>query len=122
MSSAGPCTPCSPPANPRRSSERETSVAAGLSLNRDDIDQRAGLLAVTLRNAFDEVDRFAAFPNAPPDNQLQTPPQSYSAAEVAQLKSAFADMSRLGRVYRGVESSGDVYDFRTFAKQLMGVM
>jgi hypothetical protein len=97
-------------------------VAAGLSLNRDDIDQRAGLLAVTLRNAFDEVDRFAAFLNATPDNQLQTPPQSYSAAEVAQLKSAFADMSRLGRVYRGVESSGDVYDFRTFAKQLMGVM
>lgn len=97
-------------------------MAAGLARNRVDIDQRAGTLAVTLRNAFDEVDRFKAFLDTIPDADLEAAPFNYSAADVAQLKSAFADLTLLGRIYRGEEASEVAYDFQTFAKQLTGVL
>jgi hypothetical protein len=97
-------------------------VAAGLPRNRVDIDQRAGTLAVTLRNAFDEVDRFAAFLNTMPDADLEAAPYNYTSTDVAQMKSAFGDLARLGRVYRGEEAGGAAYDFQTFAKLLTGVM
>jgi len=89
---------------------------------RVDIDQRAGTLAVTLRNAFAEVDRFAAFLATLPDADLEAAPYNYSSTEVAQLKSAFGDLARLARIYRGEEAGGNAYDFQTFAKLLTGVL
>jgi hypothetical protein len=95
---------------------------AGLPRNRVDIDQRAGILAMTVRNTFDEVDRFQAFLSTMPDADLSKAPYDYTAAEVAQMKSAFADLARLARIYRGEEDGGGAYDFQTFVKLLTGVM
>lgn len=97
-------------------------MAAGLPQARADIDAQAGTLAVQLRRLFGEIDAFGEFLDGMPDSILKTPPQSYSGDEVAQLKSAFADLRRLARIYRGEEAGGDVYDFRTFAKLLTGVL
>ena len=95
---------------------------AGFPQARADIDQRAGTLVLTLRNVFDEVDRFQDFLTATPDATLEAAPTSYTTTEVAQLKSAFNDLSRLGRVFRGEEAGGATYDFRQFAKLLTGVL
>jgi thiamine biosynthesis lipoprotein ApbE len=97
-------------------------MAAGLPRNRVDIDQRAGTLAVTVRNAFDEVDRFQSFLSTIPDAELEAAPFNYTPTEVAQMKSAFADLARLGAVYRGQQGGGTAYDFRTFANLLTGVL
>ena len=96
-------------------------MAAGYPSARADIDARAGTLVVTLRNTFDEVARFKAFLDATPDADLEAAPRNYTATEVAQLKSAFSDLAVLGAVFRG-EASSDVYDYRTFAKLLVGVL
>jgi hypothetical protein len=97
-------------------------MAAGFAQGRADIDQRAGTLAISLRNLFDEIDKFGAFLDGMPDNQLQTPPQSYSNSEVAQLKSAFIDLRLLAQVYRGQADVTPAYDFTTFARLLTGVL
>lgn len=95
---------------------------AGYPQTRADIDDRSGALAVGLRNLFEQIDAFGSYLDGTPDNTLQTPPQSYTNAEVAQLKSAFNDLRRLGRIYRGEEAGGDAYDFRSFARLLTGVL
>lgn len=97
-------------------------MAAGYPRARADIDQRAGTLAITLRNVFDEIDRFKSFLDATPDADLEAAPISYSPTDVAQLKSAFTDLALLGAIYRGESSASTAYDYRTFAKLLVGVL
>ena len=97
-------------------------MAAGYPRARADIDQRAGTLVLTLRNTFDEIDRFQAFLAGTPDAELTAAPTNYTATEIAQLKSAFVDLARLGRIYRGTEAAPNAYDFRTFAQLLTGVL
>lgn len=95
---------------------------AGFSRARADIDQRAGTLVLTLRNTFDEIDRFQNFLAGTPDADLQAAPINYTAGEVAQLKSAIADLAKLSAIFRGADTQSPAYDFRTFAKQLVGVL
>lgn len=97
-------------------------MAAGLPRARADIDQRAGTLAITLRNTFDEIDRFKAFLDATPNEDLEAAPTNYTSSEVAYLKSAFADLARLAAIYRGDDVQASAYDFQTFARYLVGVL
>jgi hypothetical protein len=97
-------------------------MAAGFPRARADIDQRAGTLAITLRNTFDEIDRFKAFLDTVPDADLEAAPILYSGEDVAYLKSAFADLARLGEIFRGETTQPQAYDFRTFAQHLAGVL
>lgn len=97
-------------------------MAAGFPRARADIDQRAGTLAITIRNAFDEVGRFKAFLDATPNEDLEAAPTNYTETEVAYLKSAFADLARLAAIYRGEDIQADPYDFQTFARYLVGVL
>jgi len=97
-------------------------MAVGFPRARADIDQRAGTLYVSLRNLLDEVDRFEAFLAATPDVDLEAAPTNYTAGEVAVLKSAFADLAKLGTIFRGTGTQTPAYDFRTFANQLAGVL
>ena len=97
-------------------------MAVGYPQGRADIDQRAGTLTASLRNLFDEIDRFETFLLATPDVDLEAPAIGYTSQEVAVLKSAFGDLSQLGRIYRGQEDLDTAKDFRTFAKLLTGVL
>jgi hypothetical protein len=79
------------------------------------------MLAVTVRNMFDEIDRFKAFLDTMPDADLTAAPYNYTPTEVAQLKSAFADLALLGDIYHGKDTVATAYDFGTFAQLLTGV-
>jgi hypothetical protein len=96
-------------------------MAVGYPKTRAEIDDRAGNLATTVRNLFDEIDRFQAFLATMPDADLTAAPINYTSQDVAYLKSAMTDLARLGRVFRGQEPVSPAYDFRQFAKLLMGV-
>jgi hypothetical protein len=95
---------------------------AGYTRSRNDIDQQAGTLAVTLRNTFAAIDRFGDFLDGMPDADLEAAPYNYTGTEVAQLKSAIADLRTLAGIYRGTDTAATAYDFQTFAKLLTGVL
>jgi hypothetical protein len=66
------------------------------------------------------VQIFKAFLDTQTDAALQA--LGYSAGDVAVLRSAYTDLDKLRQVYEGVATQGTTYDFRTFAKQLVGVV
>jgi hypothetical protein len=45
----------------------------------------------------------------------------FTADEVATLKTAFTDLSQLGRIWAGAEALAAPKDFRTFVRRLWGV-
>lgn len=77
---------------------------------------------MTLRNTFDAVDQFKLFLDSTPDADLQAPPYNYTNQDVAYLKSAYNDLAKLGKIYRGEIDQSPAYDFTTFAKYLTGVL
>ena len=97
-------------------------MSVGFPTSKNDIDSRAGTLAVQLRDAFLGVQRFQAFLVATPDATLTAAPYNYTAGEVASMKSAYSDLDQLRTIYEGTATLGSVKDFRTFAKQLTGVV
>ena len=44
----------------------------------------------------------------------------YTAGEVAVLKSAYTDLSKLNDIFNGSATQATAYDFRAFAKQVWG--
>lgn len=97
-------------------------MAVGYPKTRADIDDRAGALAVGLRNVFAQIDAFKTFLDATPDADLTAAPINYTSGDVAVLKSAFGDLAKLAAIYRGEQSLAAAQDFRAFAKQLAGVL
>jgi hypothetical protein len=97
-------------------------MAVGFPKARADVDDRAGSLAVTLRNTFDGIDQFKLFLDSTPDADLTSAPYNYTAGDVAVLKSAYNDLAKLAQIYRGEIEQSPAYDFRTFAHQLTGVL
>jgi hypothetical protein len=97
-------------------------MAAGLPKARSDVDNQSGSLSVSLRNIFDAIDQFKLFLDSTPDAELEAAPYNYTAGDVATLKSAYNDLAKLGRIYRGADTQSSAYDFRTFAHQLTGVL
>lgn len=97
-------------------------MSVGFPKARSEVDDRAGTLAVTIRNTFDAIDQFKLFLDSTPDAELTSAPYNYTSTEVAQLKSAYNDLANLGRIYRGEVNLDEAYDFRTFAHLLTGVL
>lgn len=97
-------------------------MSVGFPKARADVDDRAGSLATGIRNTFESIDQFKLFLDATPDSELIAPPYNYTTQEVAYLKSAYNDLAKLGRIYRGEISQTPPYDFTTFAKYLTGVL
>ena len=94
-------------------------MAIGLSASKADIDAQAGNTALTVREAFRTVQVFQAWLAATPDGNLVA--LGYTAGEAATLKSAFTDLDKLRTIYEGTATQTPAYDFRTFAKLLVGV-
>lgn len=97
-------------------------MPVGFPQARADVDDRAGTLAVTIRNTFDAIDQFKLFLDSTPDADLTKAPYNYTSQDVAILKSAYNDLAKLGQIYRGEIDQSPAYDFRTFAHQLTGVL
>jgi hypothetical protein len=95
-------------------------MAVGFSAVKTDIDNRAGNLSVSLRDVLRNVQIFKAFLDTQTDAGLQA--LGYSSGDVATLRSAYTDLDKLRQIYEGTATQGTTYDFRTFAKQLAGVI
>lgn len=96
-------------------------MSVGLSApSKAQIDALAGSLPMTLENWIVQVERFQAFLAATLDATLTASPYSYTAGEVAILKSAYNDFTQLIAIYRGTQNLAVAKDFRTFSKQLIG--
>ena len=88
----------------------------------NDINSRAGGLAVAVREALRNVQLFKAWLDTQPDTYFTG--LGYSQTDVNNLRSAFVDLNDLANLYAGAASSHltGTYDYRTFAKLMTGVV
>lgn len=94
-------------------------MSLGYAVTKNDVDNKAAQLALTLRTNFDAIRNFKIWLDTKTDTDLTT--LGYSSGEAATLRSATADMDELRRIYEGLTSLGVAKDFRAFTKLLTGV-
>jgi len=94
-------------------------MAVGIPYGKIDIDQRAGNLAKDLRDQLIEIQQFKVWLDSATDQSLQD--FTYTAAEITLLRSAFVDLDKLAQIYQGLATQSPAYDFRVFAKRIIGV-
>jgi hypothetical protein len=93
-------------------------MSVGLPISKGEIDQQAGSIARSLHNVLHNAVLLKGWLDT------QTTPDltalGYTEGEVAVLKSAYADLAELAAVFAGGEPRETAYDYRTFAKLLIG--
>ena len=94
-------------------------MAVGYALSKGEIDARAGEISRMFQKAFDDVAVMKGFLDRTVDADLVA--IGYTADDVALLKTAFSDLTQLGRIFIGGEALAAPKDFRTFVARLWGV-
>ena len=94
-------------------------MAVGLAVTKTEIDTRAGDIARGFQANFENVATMQTYLEATPNADLIA--LGYTDQEVATLKTAFADLSQLARIWSGLEALPAAKDFRTFVRQLWGI-
>jgi len=97
------------------------STNVGLPVDKASVNGTSGNLALQIQNWSAAVARFKAWLDTMPDADLEIDPFSYTAEEVALLKSATNDMNTLAEVYRGLTDHTPASDMSVFVKRLAGV-
>jgi monomeric isocitrate dehydrogenase len=93
-------------------------MSVGLPVTKSEIDSRSGDIARTFQKSFEDVFTMQGYLEQTPNADLIA--LGYTDAEVAQLKTAFADLTELGSIWTG--GPGTVpKDYRTFVRLLWGV-
>lgn len=94
-------------------------MSVGIGVTKAQIDQDSGVLARQIDAWAESVGNMQLYLAAAPDADLIE--LGYTSDDVALLKSAITDLDKLARVYLGQTDSTPAYDYRTFAKRLMGL-
>jgi hypothetical protein len=94
-------------------------MSVGLAVTKNEIDTRAGDIARQFQRSFEDVLTMQGYLLATANPDLET--LGYTPEEVASLKTAFADLEQLARIWTGAEALAAPKDFRTFVKRLWGV-
>jgi len=94
-------------------------MSVGLPVTKNEIDTRAGDIARGFQRAFEDVVTMQTYLEGVPNTDLEA--MGYTTQEVATLKTAFADLTQLSKIWAGVEALAAPKDFRTFVRQLWGV-
>jgi hypothetical protein len=94
-------------------------MSVGLAVTKQELDTRAGDISRQFQRSFDDVLVLQGFLLATPDADLIA--LGYTADEVASLKTAFADLEQLARIWTGSDALPAAKDFRTFVRRLWGV-
>jgi hypothetical protein len=94
-------------------------MSVGLSTSKSEIDSRAGDIARTFQRLFHDVETMQTYLDETPNGDLVA--MGYTDQDVAVLKSAYADLSQLGRISTGAEALPAPKDFRAFVRQLWGI-
>lgn len=96
-------------------------MSVGATVDKVQIDRWAGEVAQDIATWALRVDALSTFLLATADVTLEAAPFSYTAGEVAILKSGVADLKQLADLYRNTGTLTVAKDFRTFSKQLAGL-
>lgn len=94
-------------------------MSVGFPVDKNTLDQRTASLAWQLRSTFDQIQIVKTWLDTQTDTALEA--LGYSAGDVAVIRSAYVDLSKLGTVAHGTATQTPAYDFFTFAKSLLGV-
>lgn len=95
-------------------------MPAGLTVTKAALDQAMGEIAQNVNIAMENVRQMQEWLGQQVDADLEAN-YGYSAADVANMKSAFADLDQLRRIYEGGQALPAAKDFRSFAKLLWGL-
>ena len=95
-------------------------MTQGFPTTKADIDSRVGVVAMNLRDVFNDVKNLQAWLATQTSQNLID--RGYVQGEVDTIKSAYTDLDKLRTIYEGTATQSSTYDFRTFAKLLIGVM
>ena len=93
-------------------------MSVGFPQDKANVDARLGQVALAVRVALADVKALQTYMAATPDATLLA--MGYVQAEVNTMKSALTDLNKLATVYEGTDTQTPAYDFRTFAKLLVG--
>lgn len=85
----------------------------------EDVRVQAGQLAMQLMDLAKRIEQWKAWLDATPDVDLTGAPRSMTTTEVANIKSAAADMTVLVNVLRGTAAATQS-DRQVFTKRLLG--
>lgn len=92
---------------------------AGYTKTASDINNKAGSLAVDIRNVMERIRVFKAnVMDTMDDTALSN--AGVSPADITILRSSFVDLDKLRQIYAGLVTQATTYNFETFAKQLTG--
>ena len=94
-------------------------MAVGFPTGKQDIDSRAGFLALTLRDALRDVKTLKGWLDGKTEQDLMD--LGYTSGEVATLKSAYTDLAKLADIAAGQATQAEASDFFWFAKHLTGL-
>ena len=94
-------------------------MAVGLTISKAELDAQAGNTALQVREAFRAVQLLQAWLVTQTNGDLLA--LGYAQADVDRIKSAFVDLDKLRTIYEGTATQATTYDFRQFAKLLVGV-
>lgn len=95
-------------------------MAVGVQQDGGSINGWAGTIALDLERVMVQIRHMKAFLDATPDTTLEAAPYSFSAGDVANLKSAFTDANTLADIYYGLATQAAALDFTRFLKLLRG--
>jgi hypothetical protein len=97
-------------------------MSVGTPTSKPQLDSAAGGVSSEIEHWVDRVLALKVYLDAAPDADLMAPPFSYTAQEVAILKSGIADLAQLARIYQGTEALAEVKDFGQFSRQMAGLV
>jgi hypothetical protein len=94
-------------------------MSAGLAPTKNEIDTQAGVIARNVQKAMNDVAQFKYFLDGLQDADLTT--LGYTGGDIANIRSAYADLAQLATIYQGALNLAAVKDFRTFARRIWGM-
>ena len=91
----------------------------GYAVTQSEINSRAGDIARRFQDLFTDVATMTGYLDRTVDADLIA--LGYTSDDVALLKTAFADLGQLGRIWAGAEGLASPKDFRTFVARIWGL-
>lgn len=94
-------------------------MTAGIPISQTEINLNAGGLARAVFSSLHNVLEFKDWLDGVGAAGLEND-YGFSPADAAVLVSGVNDMAKLAHIFRGEDTQGSAYDFRTFSKRLIG--
>jgi len=94
-------------------------MAAGLPVDKFQIDNQVGTLARTLEAFANQALQLKQYMDATPDADLEE--FGYTPDDVALIKSGVGDMATVANVYKGTIDHTPASDLGVFSRRLMGL-